>query len=143
MVAVLRPSDLHRITDEEETRKMQQLLAEKEKAEQHQKEVHDAFMKCEKVRPDAMDLLMRAVQHAAEAGRHELMIMRFSSDFCTDGGRAINNAESDWPATLQGRAKLAMQFSQEQLQPLGYRLRAEILSSPGGMLGDVGLFLTW
>ena len=31
----------------------------------------------------------------------------------------------------------------KELRPLGYKLYAEIISFPGGMPGDVGLFLKW
>ena len=63
------------------------------------------------------------------------------SEFCTDGGRAINNFEPHWPDTLTGFAKRAHEFWQKELQPLGYKVRAQILDFPGGMPGDVGIFL--
>ncbi|HUG61564.1 MAG TPA: hypothetical protein VMP03_06945 [Methylomirabilota bacterium] len=37
----------------------------------------------------------------------EALVYSFASRLCTDRGRAINNGESDWPETLQGRAKEA------------------------------------
>jgi hypothetical protein len=30
-----------------------------------------------------------------------------------------------------------------QLEPKGYKLRAQIMDFPGGMQGDVGIFLRW
>ncbi|WP_027133470.1 hypothetical protein [Geminicoccus roseus] len=143
MTEVLRPGDLHRITDEGETRKMEELHARMQKAEQQQREMHDAFMQWDKVRPNAMELVMRAVRNAAEQGMTEIKVMQFPSSYCTDGGRAINNFEEGWQATLQGRAKTAMEFYKEHLQPLGYKARVEVLSFPGGMPGDIGLFLSW
>ncbi|MBV8090153.1 MAG: hypothetical protein JO139_11370, partial [Alphaproteobacteria bacterium] len=62
---------------------------------------------------------------------------------CTDRGRAINNLEPDWEKTLTARPKLAYDFWHDRLRPLGFGLKAEILDYPGGMPGDVGLFLTW
>jgi hypothetical protein len=31
----------------------------------------------------------------------------------------------------------------KELRPLGYKLHAEIISFPGGMPGEVGMFLKW
>ena len=67
--------------------------------------------------------------------------MTFSSDLCNDGGRAINNGDPNWPKTLVGFAARAYEFYQKELQPHGYRLRAEILDFPGGMPGEVGITL--
>ena len=64
-------------------------------------------------------------------------------EYCTDGGRAINNFEPDWPKTLTGFAKRAYEFWQEELEPQGYKLSAQIMDFPGGVPGDVGVFLRW
>lgn len=69
--------------------------------------------------------------------------MRFPSAYCTDRGRAINNFEPDWPQTLTGFAKKAHAFYEKELAPLGYKVRAQIMDYPDGMLGDVGIFLRW
>ena len=143
MAEMLRPEDLRRIADEQETRKMEELLAQKNKAEAQQRELHDAFMRWEAVRPNAMELLTSAVRRAAEQGQNEILVMQFPSDFCVDGGRAINNFEPNWPSSLQGRAKVAMEYYKEHLQPLGYEAHAKVLSYPGGMPGDIGLYLSW
>jgi hypothetical protein len=39
--------------------------------------------------------------------------------------------------------KAGYEFWRAHLQPLGFGLKAEILEYPGGMLGDIGFFLTW
>ena len=44
--------------------------------------------------------------------------MRFPSSYCTDGGRAINSFEPDWPQTLTGFAKKAHEFYEKELAPL-------------------------
>ena len=62
---------------------------------------------------------------------------------CSDRGRRINNAEPDWPQTLEGRPKLAYEFWNEHLKPLGLGLRAQVVDYPGGMPGDIGFILTW
>jgi hypothetical protein len=69
--------------------------------------------------------------------------MRFPSSFCTGGGRAINNLKLGGPKTLQGKAKAGMPFFEQHLRPLGYKVRAGILSFPDGIPWDVGLDLHW
>jgi len=58
-------------------------------------------------------------------------------------GRAINNSESDWPRTLTGFPLDIYNKWQEAFRVAGYRLTAKILEFPGGMPGDVGLFIGW
>ena len=62
-------------------------------------------------------------------------MLRFSSAYCTDGGRAINSFEPDWPETLTGFAKRAHEFWQKELEPHGYKLRAQIMDFPGRHAG--------
>ncbi|CAM5184884.1 hypothetical protein ARD30_22520 [Bosea thiooxidans] len=80
---------------------------------------------------------------AAGRGETEVLVMRFPSALCTDKGRAINNAEADWPSTLTGRPRQAYEFWKEHLQPAKYKLRAIIIDWPGGLPGDVAFFLSW
>ena len=80
---------------------------------------------------------------AAERGEREVLVMRFPSALCTDKGRAINNAEPDWPTTLTGRPRQAYEFWKEHLQPAKYKLRAMIIEWPGGLPGDIAFFLSW
>jgi hypothetical protein len=90
-----------------------------------------------------MQLVMTLVNRTAEAGQTEVQVYRFPNDLCKDRGRKINNSEPGWEETLEGRPKLGYQFWHDQLRPLGFGLKAEILDYPGGMPGDVGFFLTW
>ena len=57
--------------------------------------------------------------------------------------KAINNFDPHWPDTLTGFAKRAHEFWQKELEPHGYKLRAQIMDFPGGMPGDIGIFLRW
>ena len=86
---------------------------------------------------------MRRVRNAAEQGEHNILVLRFPSDLCTDRGRAINNALSGWEDTLVGVPKQMVQVWEEHLKPLGFRLRVEVLDYPHGMPGDIGLFCAW
>ena len=87
--------------------------------------------------------LRAKLRSAAERGQTELMVMRFPTALCTDKGRALNNADSDWPETLTGRPRQAYELWRDQFKPAGYRLSAMIVEWPGGLPGDVGFFLKW
>jgi len=86
------------------------------------------------------------LQHAREAAAHgekEFLLLRFPSQFCSDGGRAINAGEPDWPASLRGEAAEIYLRWERDLKPRGFHLSARVLEFPGGMPGDIGLYLTW
>lgn len=83
------------------------------------------------------------VARAVEDGRTSVQVMRFPNHLCTDNGRAINQAEAGWEATLTGRPKELYDFWERRLKPLGYHLRYEIVDYPNGMPGDVGVTLSW
>jgi hypothetical protein len=93
--------------------------------------------------PEVKASLLRKLRSAAQRGATELMVMRFPTALCTDKGRAINNADKDWPDTLTGRPRQAYEFWRDQLRPAGYRLNAMIVEWPRGLPGDVGFFLQW
>jgi hypothetical protein len=97
----------------------------------------------ERTADQLMQSVMELVSHTAERGQSEVQVYRFPNAVCSDGGRRINNAEPDWPDSLEGRPKLGYEFWRDHLRPLGFGLRAEVLEYPGGMPGDIGFFLTW
>jgi hypothetical protein len=88
-------------------------------------------------------VLVHEARRAAEHGEKEFMVLRFPSQLCGDGGRAVNAAESYWPMTLRGEAAEIYLRWERDLNPNGFRLAARTLDFPGGMPGDIGLFLTW
>ena len=71
------------------------------------------------------------------------MLLRFPHDLCSDGGRAVNVPEPDWPKTLRGEAAEVFLRWERELKSRGFRLVARILDFPGGFPGDIGLFLVW
>ena len=139
---LLTPAQVRKISADAEMKDLQAGLAMARKAEEEQKKLREAFMSRE-VRPDALARVMAVVRRAAEQGKSEILLIQFPSRYLTDRGRAINNAEPDWPSSLDGFAKRAYDAYQNSLKPHGYRLQARILDYPGGMPGDVGLFLSW
>ena len=139
---MITPDELRRIADEKEMAKAREALEKKRKADEAQDQVREAFMSRD-IHPEVFERVSRVVKSAAEQGQREVLALRFSSEYCTDRGRAINSFEPDWPKTLTGFAKRAYEFWQKELEPQGYKLRAEIMDFPGGMPGDVGMFLRW
>jgi CBS domain-containing protein len=80
---------------------------------------------------------------AARSGEQELMLLRFPSDLCSDGGRKIDVAEKGWEDTLRGEAAEIYSRWRQELKPQGFRLSARVVSYEEGILGDLGLYLTW
>lgn len=88
------------------------------------------------------DLLHRA-RATAEQGLKEFLLLRFPSQLCSDGGRAVNVPDPDWPTTLRGEAAEIYLRWRQDLRPHGFHLAARVLDFPDGMPGDIGLFLGW
>jgi CBS domain-containing protein len=87
--------------------------------------------------------LVNSAREAATHGKRDFMLLRFPSQLCSDGGRAINVAETEWPATLRGEAAELYLRWEHELKPRGFHLSARVLDFPGGKLGDIGLFIGW
>lgn len=87
--------------------------------------------------------LIHQAHHAAECGEREFMLLRFPSGLCRDGGRAINAEQPGWPRTLRGEAAEMYLRWEQDLKPQGFPITARVLDFPGGMPGDIGLFLDW
>jgi hypothetical protein len=139
---LLTPQELLAAAAEKENREIEKALAAKRRHEEDLRKLHDTFMAGE-IGPEAPARVNAAVRSASEQGHREALMLRFPSDWCTDGGRAINNDDPDWPKTLQGIAKRGYAYWEVHLKPLGYKAHARILDYPGGKPGDVGLFLAW
>jgi CBS domain-containing protein len=87
--------------------------------------------------------LVHRAQQSAESGEEEFMLLRFPSQLCSDGGRAINIVASGWTETLRGEAAELYLRWERDLKPRGFPLGARVLDFPDGMPGDIGLFLRW
>ena len=139
---IVTPEQLRRIADEKEMEKAREALEKKRKAEDEHAHLRDAFL-AQEVHPDVFERVSKVVRSAAERGEREVLALRFPSTYCSDGGRAINNLEPGWPGTLTGFARRAYEFWKKELEPQGYKVRAQILDFPGGVPGDVGIYLRW
>ena len=141
---IFSAADLKRRMTEREAAKAAEETRHMHEQEEKQKAVMAEFHKPPtRSAEQLMELVMGLVNRAAERGESEVQVYRFPNEVCSDGGRRINNAEPDWPDSLEGRPKLAYEFWHDHLRPLGFGLKAEVLEYPGGMPGDIGFFLTW
>ena len=139
---LISPEELRRVAEEKEMAKLREALEKKRKMDEELQQFHETFMTRE-IHPEVFNRVSRLVKGAAERGEREVLVLRFPSEYCTDGGRAINNFDPNWPDTLTGFAKRALDFFEQELKPHGYHARAQIMDFPGGVPGDVGLFLRW
>jgi hypothetical protein len=115
----------------------------KTEALKHRHELVEQMIKTKITDADWDDLVHKA-QQAAEHGEKQYLLLRFPSDLCIDGSRAINNPPNDtWPETLRGEAAEIYQRWDATLRPHGFNLSAQVLEFPDGKPGDVGLFLRW
>ena len=137
-------ADIKRRMTEREVQKAAEELRHMKEQEEKQKAVMDEFHKPPERTPEQlMQLIMQLLNRAAERGQSEVQVYRFPNSLCSDRGRRINNSETDWEQTLEGRPRAGYEFWRDHLRPLGFHLRAQVLDYPGGMPGDIGCFLTW
>lgn len=129
------------ITREEESEAIEG-RRKREAAEAHRRQEIER-LRTAGLSPDGIRAILQRCSEAAQAGQARGVAYRFPSDVCLDGGRAINNSEPDWPASLAGQPRAVYDYWQSVLRPKGYHLKAEILNYPGGVPGDVGFVLSW
>ena len=127
------------------TKEMEKMDAERKGREAEQRKLTaftDDFLH-KHVSEDEIAMVRRLVGNAVKDGKMEAMVYSFPSDLCTDSGRAINNNDPRWPETLQGKAKEFYERYQKLGKPGGYKLKAMVVTFPGGVPGDIGFFLNW
>ena len=131
-----------RLTEQHE-REQEELIEERrdQAADEREKRVKELSER--QLDDHQWDELMHRAREAAKAGQTEFQLLRFPSQLCTDGGRAINVNEEGWQETLRGEARDIYQRWEKELKPQHFHLTAKILDFPEGFPGDAGLFLTW
>jgi hypothetical protein len=92
---------------------------------------------------EVMEKASIIINRAVENGLMSVQVFRFPHTLCSDNGRAINQGEAGWETTLSGIPREIFEFWKRQLQPRGYHIRYETIDYPGGMPGDIGIFLSW
>jgi hypothetical protein len=142
MSDIMRPEDLSKIADDIDMAKAKKALEHMKVEEEERAGLREAFMSRD-IHPEVKTRVNNAVRRAAELGNRQICVLTFPASYCNDQGRRINNLEADWPASLEGFAKRAYDFYLAELKPVGYRVTAQVLDYPGGMPGNVGLYLNW
>jgi hypothetical protein len=142
MTELLRPQDLHKIAEDLDMQRAKKAFDRQKREEEERAGLRDVFMSRE-IHPEAKMRVNNAIRRAAEQGNRQLMVVTFPATYCNDAGRRINNLEKDWPQSLEGFAKLAYEYYVAELQSLGFKLTAQVIDYPGGMPGNIGLYLSW
>jgi hypothetical protein len=153
---------------------VESLLAERKAKQRREENLDDALRQQERERNAAIAkqlatfevtdqhrrMVAGKVRDAVNRGDTEIMLACFPAQFCSDGGRAINNTDvppinpperdkttsesiPEWVDTLPAGFKRVYALWKEELKPGGFRFSAGIISYPNGKLGNVGLFLCW
>jgi len=128
-----------------------QLANEREaEARLHQHEVLQAErrrriarLRSQHLAPHELEAIIHRCTEAARHGQTRALVFRFPSELCTDRGRAVNVPDPSWPATLRGVAAQVFMRWKNELRPRGFHLSARVIDFPGGIPGDIGLFLVW
>jgi CBS domain-containing protein len=138
----LTVTDFRRLVADCESREVQRREEQRRTAaEQRQHMVTELFDR--HISDDAWRSLIHDARSLAEHGAKEFMLLRFPSQLCSDGGRAVNVPDPGWPATLRGEAaEIYLRWSRD-LKPRGFHLAARVVDLPDGIPGDIGLFLVW
>jgi hypothetical protein len=144
MVKILSAKELMAKIAKVEGEKASKAMKVHEAAEAEKQEMLDRLARPSGLSDDeVMEKAAIIVNRAVENGMTSVQVFRFPNHICTDNGRAINQVEDGWEQTLTGIPKEIYEFWKRQLKPRGYHIRYEIIDYPGGMPGDVGIFLSW
>jgi hypothetical protein len=127
-----------------EAEKASQAMRQLEREQAEKKALMDKLSKPSGVSDEErMKRVAAIVQRAIKNGLSEVEVGRFPNTLCTDNGRAINQQEPGWEKTLTGLPKEAYEFWDRCMRPLGYKIKFQIVTFPGGVPGDVGISLKW
>lgn len=144
MHKILSAKELQQKIALSEAAKASAALKAHEAAEKEKQEMLDHLMRPSGLSDDqVIEKASAIVNRAVENGLTSVQVFRFPHTICSDNGRAINQAEPGWENTLTGIPKEIYEFWKRQLQPRGYHIRYEVIDYPGGMPGDIGVFLSW
>jgi hypothetical protein len=138
----LTATTLRQSIADKEAAKAEEALKKREQADRELQNILRESRESQITLPE-LEAIRRKILHATEQGELQVQVLKFPSKLCTDNGRAINNNDSDWPTTLQGKAKGFYEFFLERGKPQGFKLKALILDFPGGKPGDAGLIVSW
>jgi len=117
-------------------------VAAKDQAKLEQERQVKALLQ-EHVGTPAWTALLERARAAAALGENSFELIRFPCDLCSDGGRKIDVAETDWPTTLRGEAAEFYTRWERDLRPAKFGLSAQLVDYIDGIPSNVALSLTW
>jgi hypothetical protein len=127
-----------------EAEKATEALRQKERAEAEKKALIEGLSKPSGVsEEEAFKRAAAFINRAIDNGLTEVEVLRFPCALCTDDGRAINNREPGWETTLTGLPKEMYDFWHKHLKPQGYKAKAQVLTFPNGIPGEIGMTVSW
>jgi hypothetical protein len=135
-------ADLRKTLIDEQMAEMKKQMAHRSAEQEKLAAFTDDFLKGQ-VTDEEIARVRRLVMNAVKDGKLEAMVYTFPSDLCTDSGRAINSGDPQWPETLRGKAKQFFERFLKFGKPQGFKLKAMVVTFPGGIPGDIGFFLSW
>ena len=129
------------LAESEDAAKQSRALQE---AERQKKELLDQLSNPSGVSDEqAIQRTLAMIEGAVKNCRTEVQIYRFPNQLCTDSGRAINQGEQGWQATLTGVPREIYELYERHFRDKGYKLKVEIADFPNGKPGDVAMTLVW
>ena len=139
-----KAADCRRRIAEVEAEKATEFMRKDNAAEAEKRELLERLSKPSGVSDEErMKRAAAIIKRAVDNGLTEVQVGRFPNTLFTDRGRAINQQEAGWEATLTGLPKELHEFWDKHLRDRGYKVKFEIVDFPGGMPGDIGFTLSW
>ena len=127
-----------------EAEKAAAALRQKERADAEKKALIEALSKPTGIsEEEAFKRAAAFISRAIGDGLTEVEVLRFPCALCSDDGRAINNQEPGWETTLTGLPKEMYDFWHKHLRSRGYKAKAEVVTFPNGIPGDIGMTVSW
>jgi CBS domain-containing protein len=139
--AVTAEAFLSLVTASKQTGKDEAVAAKDQAKLELERRVKDMLQ--EHVGTPAWTALLERARAAAALGENSFELIRFPCDLCSDGGRKIDVAETDWPTTLRGEAAEFYTRWERDLRAAKFGLSAQLVDYIDGIPSNVALSLTW
>lgn len=147
---------------ERDTRRRKQREAD-EQLQQKEREERAEFRKrleTFQLNDERVQAVVERIRRAFEKGETELLLTSFPSEFCSDNGRAVTNADlppinkpagaeeseappPEWVETMPAGVRVVYDYWKNNLKSGGFKFFARVINYKDGKPGDVGLFLSW
>ena len=107
---VISPDELRKTAVQKQQLRIQEIAAADQRRAEERHQLQEAFIEIDKSRLTELVVCDGRCLQPQNAVKTICRCSRFLSELCTDGGRAINNSDPNWPSTLVGYAARAFKF---------------------------------